>query len=112
MEEQDHLEGSKRPDMFSARMGTWNLVEISRAMFVILRQRTRPILRHEGGGGQLLSLGPENKRQGHIHQRRNNNIMIASVMVCVLKMECNASLVPHQRKGSLQGSRVFSDFLG
>ena len=32
--------GSKRLDMYSVRMGTWNLVEISRAMFVILRQRT------------------------------------------------------------------------
>jgi len=57
-------------------------------------------------------VGPENKRQGTIHQHRDNNIMIASVMVYVLIMECNASLVPHQRKGPLQGSRVFSDFLG
>ena len=47
VEGQDHLEGSKRPDMYSApwHMGTWNLVEISRAMIVILRQRTRPILK-------------------------------------------------------------------
>ena len=37
VEGQDHLEGSKRPDMYSVRMGTWNLVEILRAMFVILR---------------------------------------------------------------------------
>ena len=41
--------GSKRPDMYSVRMGTWNSVEISRAMFVILRQRTRPILRQRRG---------------------------------------------------------------
>ena len=32
VEGQDHLEGSKRPDMCSARMGTWNLIEISRVM--------------------------------------------------------------------------------
>jgi len=29
---QDHLVGSNQPDMHSAHMGTWNLVEISRAM--------------------------------------------------------------------------------
>ena len=32
VEGQDHLEGSKRQDMYSAHIGTWNLVEISRVI--------------------------------------------------------------------------------